>query len=333
MIQVRTYCFISILWQTLGSFSNAFAIPDSTIEKSIKATPVEEHGDYDYYISSDPQSDVIPFSKAGNLIIIQASVNNVSGNFILDTGAPGLILNATYFRNLKKAASSAGEIGGITGAVQVHDRALVDSFSLGGFLYQQVQSDRVNLGHLENSKGIRILGLLGVALFKRFEMIIDYPCNRIFLHKIGKKEQKDTFHPDLEQKDQYQSIPVLAKDGKIMVEMRAGKNRLNFVLDTGAESNVLDSRLSKRIFELVTLDRRVTIVGSGNKKTDAWYGIMESLSLGNQSYDKTEVLITSLESMALAYGRNIDGMLGNALLSKQKIGINFWSNTLYIWKQ
>ncbi len=58
-------------------------------------------GDYDYVLSSQAQSGTIPFSKAGNLIVIQAMVDSITGNFILNTGAPGLILNATYFRHLK----------------------------------------------------------------------------------------------------------------------------------------------------------------------------------------------------------------------------------------
>jgi predicted aspartyl protease len=332
MKRIWIYVFILIFGVAFCCSHPAYATYDSTDTALENTITPEGQGHYDYYLSNEPQSDIIPFSKAGNLIVIQATVNNVSGNFILDTGAPGLILNITYFRQLKKATSLAGEVGGITGSVEMYERAVVDSFSLGQFLYQKVQSDRVNLGHIENSKGIRILGLLGVALFKRFEMIIDYQSNQIFLHKMGKKEPKDTFHPDLDQKELYNSIPLTIRDGKIMVEMRAGKNKLNFVLDTGAESNVLDSRLSKKVFQSVTLDRRVTLIGSGNNKMDAWYGLVENLSMGNTSFENTEVLITSLESMALAYGRNIDGMLGNSLLGKQKIGINFCSNMLYIWK-
>jgi len=333
MKRIKIYGFILIFGVAFcfsqPVYATSFSIPPA-LENEF-TFPRQNH--YDYYLSNEPQSDIIPFSRAGNLIVIQATVNNVSGNFILDTGAPGLILNITYFRQLKKGTSLAGEAGGVTGLVQMYDRAVVDSFGLGKFLYQKVQSDRVDLGHIENSKGIRIFGLLGVALFKRFEMIIDYQSNQIFLHKMGKKEEKDTFHPNLDQKEMYNSIPLTIQDGKIMVEMKAGKNKLNFVLDTGAESNVLDSRLSKKVFQSVTLNRRVTLVGSGNKKMDAWYGLVENLSLGNTTFENTEVLITSLESMALAYGRNIDGMLGNTLLAKQKIGINFCSNTLYIWKQ
>jgi hypothetical protein len=42
---------------------------------------------------------IVPFKKVGNLIVVEAQIDSVYGNFILDTGAPGLVLNKTYFRD------------------------------------------------------------------------------------------------------------------------------------------------------------------------------------------------------------------------------------------
>lgn len=41
----------------------------------------------------------IPLVQAGKLLLIEAEVDGQRGNFILDTGAPYLVLNTTYFRN------------------------------------------------------------------------------------------------------------------------------------------------------------------------------------------------------------------------------------------
>jgi len=48
-------------------------------------------------VSSDSVNVTIPFNRAGNLIIIKAIADTTEGNFILDTGAPHLVLNMTYF--------------------------------------------------------------------------------------------------------------------------------------------------------------------------------------------------------------------------------------------
>ena len=56
-----------------------------------------------------PQGDfetlVIPLKRAQNLLLVEAKVDSIEGNFILDTGAPYLVLNKTSMgKNLKKKA-------------------------------------------------------------------------------------------------------------------------------------------------------------------------------------------------------------------------------------
>src|SRR5688572_19607948 len=121
---------------------------------------------------NDSVSCTIPFTRAGNLILIQAKAGKEEGNFILDTGAPYLILNITYFRNAKLLPVSDGERGGITGSVARTEKTLLDSFRIHALTYDKIGADLVNLGHLENNKGVKILGLLGMQLFRQCEMII-----------------------------------------------------------------------------------------------------------------------------------------------------------------
>lgn len=47
------------------------------------------------------QGQAIPFQMAGKLILIQAEVGGVTGNFIVDTGTSHLVLNAKYFSGPK----------------------------------------------------------------------------------------------------------------------------------------------------------------------------------------------------------------------------------------
>ncbi len=50
----------------------------------------------------------IPLKRIDNLLLMEAEVDGLRGNFIFDTGAPGLVLNTTYFRQqaIKKNRSS-----------------------------------------------------------------------------------------------------------------------------------------------------------------------------------------------------------------------------------
>ena len=288
-------------------------------------------GEYsDPIVTSDTPSCIIPFSRAGNLILIRAKVDTTEGNFILDTGAPKLILNMTYFRHYLSTTEEI-ESGGITGAM-VANPTMVETLSFGPIKYHRAEADRVNLGHIENSKGIKILGLLGMQLFKRFEMIIDYEKSLIYLHLIHKKEVSTYKSEMLNDTSSYRTFPINIMDDKLLTYGVIAGKKLTFIIDTGAESNVLDSRLPNKIFEQVSITRRIMLSGSGDQKVEALYGNMNNMKLGNFDLGILPVLVTNLERMCFSYDQCLDGMLGFDFLSLHKIGFNFVTRKMYIWK-
>ena len=280
----------------------------------------------------DSLSCIIPFSRAGNLILIRAKADTTEGNFILDTGAPNLVLNMTYFRNYPAVSVPDEETGGITGGVSVSSHTIIEKFSFGPVEYDQLTADRINLGHIENSKGIKILGLMGVQLFKNFEMIIDYENSLLYLHRISKKEAAVYKSDQLKDTVSYSSFPINVMNDRILVYAQLAGKKLTLIIDSGAESNVLDSRLPNKIFDNVSINRRVIINGTGSKKVEALYGEMTNMSIGKQRLDTLPVLITNPEKMCFAYDQCLDGILGFDFLSLHKIGFNFVTRKMYIWK-
>lgn len=303
------------------------------IQPAISGKNNHEPFSIDPIVETDSSFSIIPFSRAGNLIIIKAKIDTIEGNFILDTGAPHLVLNMTYFRDYPATTFSEDDQGGITGNVASTYPTRIPKLSFGGVRYFNTDADRINLGHLENSKGIKILGLLGLQLFRRFEMIIDYEKNQLHLHLVGKKEKNVKFHSELlKDESQYTTSPIEIMEDKLLTTGFLAGKKLTFVIDTGAESNVMDSRLPNKIFENISVTRRVMLTGTGNSKVEALYGYMKDIRIGNQNATSLPVLVTNLEKMCYAYNRCIDGMLGFDFLSLQKIGFNFVSRKMYIWK-
>lgn len=305
--------------------------PHAIAPAPLKYAPLKLAPPAEPVIRMDSPSCVIPFTRAGNLILIQATVDTLTGNFILDTGAPNLVLNMTYFRHYPTRYTEGTE-GGITGAVNDQNGTTVDHFYFGGVNYYHVDADRINLGHIENSKGIRILGLLGMQLFTRFEMIIDYQKNVIYLHLVGNKEAKTYQSEQLKNPLLFNEFPIELTDNKIFVHTQTAGKDLLFLVDFGAESNVLDSRLPDKIFKNVTITKRVELSGSGTSKVDALYGNLKNLKIGDRDIGELPVLITNLESMCSSYEHCLDGMLGFDFLSLHKIGFNFVRRKMYIWK-
>lgn len=314
---------------TLSNISiplSSSSLSDTTLEQS----PFDFSGDP--VVSSDSANVVIPFNRVGNLIVIKARVDTTEGNFILDTGAPKLILNMTYFRHYPTTEDPEGESGGITGSAATVSPTEVAKLSFGPIKYFRVEAHRINLGHIENSKGIKILGLLGMQLFKRFEMIIDYEKSLIHLHLIGKKESSSYKSEMLKDTSAYNTFSIRIMDNKLITYGEMAGKKLTFIIDTGAESNVLDSKLPEKIFENVDITRRILLTGSGNTKVEALYGNMKNMTLGSRDVGTLPVLVTNLEKMCFSYDQCIDGMLGFDFLSLHKIGFNFVTRKMYIWK-
>ena len=236
----------------------------------------------------------------------------------------------TYFRNYP-SHSGETESGGITGETQASP-TMVESLSFGPIKYYRADADRVNLGHIENSKGIKILGLLGMQLFKRFEMIIDYEKSLIYLHLINKKEASTYRSEMLQDESAYNTFSIKIMEDKLITYGEIAGKKLTFLIDTGAESNVLDSRLSNKIFEQVSITRRIMLAGSGAQKVEALYGDMKNIKMGDLDIATLPVLVTNLEKMCFSYNQCLDGMLGFDFLSMHKIGFNFVKRKMYIWK-
>ncbi|HEX7902582.1 MAG TPA: pepsin/retropepsin-like aspartic protease family protein [Chitinophagaceae bacterium] len=282
--------------------------------------------------SVDSSSFTIPFSRAGNLILVKARVDTVEGNFILDTGCPHLVLNLTYFRHYPTTYAQDEEQSGMTGTISSVAKTTIKQFSFGTLRHYSVETDLVNLGHIENSKGVKILGLLGMQLLRQCEMIIDFEKNLIYIHVIGRKEASSYKHASLQDTTAYHTIPVNLSDDRIVVQTELAGKKIKLIIDSGAESNILDSRLPDNIFENVTVTGRILLAGAGNKKVEALQGDLKTFSIGGQNISSLPVVIANLEKTCFSYNGCVDGVLGFDYLSLQKIGFNFVNRKMYIWK-
>jgi hypothetical protein len=324
MNRVRLYknCFLVGLCIFKIFFANA---ADSTsISKSLSV--------FITTLASDSTSSILPFNRVGNLIVVKAKADTTEGNFILDTGAPGLVLNLTYFRNYPITVHHDGEqtsIGGSTAGIQ---KTSVKELSFGTFQYFKTEADLANLGQIENAKGIKVLGLLGVELFKQCEMIIDFEKSLIHLHRIGRKEASSYQHEILKDTSLYRVLPIDITDNRIITTTELEGKKLKLVIDCAAESNILDSRLPNKIFENITITRRVKLAGPGNKTVDALSGSLKTMKIGSFDISNLPVTITNLEYTCFSYGGCVDGVLGFDFLSLHKIGFNFVKRKMYIWK-
>jgi len=281
---------------------------------------------------SDSSSCILPFTQAGNLILIQAQADTTTGNFILDSGAQHLVLNLTYFRQYPRNLVSQASQTGITGTGGAVTTTTINKFSLGTLMFFRTPSNLVNLGHLENSKGVKILGLLGLSLFRQCELIIDFEKKLIYLHRIGRRESNTYTSRQLTDTAAYHTVPILIRDNRIVARTEMAGKKLEFIIDCAAESNLLDSRLPNKILDNVVITKRVMLLGSGDKKIEALAGEFKNMVIGSKTISSLPVMVTKLENTCFSYNGCISGVLGFDFLSLNKVGFNFVKNKIYLWK-
>jgi hypothetical protein len=283
-------------------------------------------------LKEDSSSCVLPFNRVGNLILVKAKVDSTEGNFILDTGSPYLVLNIVYFRNYATAVASDEQQTSVSGSASLVERATVKQFSFGSFNYYWEKADMIDMGHIENSKGVKILGLIGLSLLDRCEIIIDNTQSLIYIHKIGRKESKTYKSVQLTDGSSYITMPIMIDDQKIIVKTEIAGKKLQFVLDSGSETSILDSRLSEKVFEQVDITGRTNVRGTDNTILEALLGNLKGMKMGNQSMESLPVMITNLERTCFSDASCANGVLSLDFLPLKKIGFNFVTRKMYLWR-
>jgi predicted aspartyl protease len=273
----------------------------------------------DYVWTASGSTLTIPLRRVGNIFLIEAEADGVKGYLVFDTGASGVVLNKTYFRDHVTMNNQTS--GGVTGAVNGVEKIGVDQITINGLKFKKIVADVANLGHIENKRGVKIIGLIGFSLIRDFEIVLDAGQSQMQLFKINKKGDRI----DL-------SAPAFVADYKCNFDDRnnilflnpavKGK-KMNFCFDTGAETNVIDRDAPKSVLGSVTITRRSTLNGAGTGTSDVLFGTMNGFQFGEKTLDNMETIITNLDALGESYGTNLDGMLGYSFLSKGVICINF----------
>ena len=323
-IKYRTiFCIVAIALSVLSSsfspHSKWIGLPETEliqIHSSIRNFKVNS---FDPEVSSNADSVIIPMKHSGRLFLIEATVDGETGNLVFDTGANGLVLNSTYFRD--HVASGGANSNGITGSVGPVEQISVDQLEFADLKYKNLSADKANLGHIENRRGVKILGLIGFGMIRNFEIVIDPGNSELKLFRIDKAGQRIShkspdFKPDYIQK-------IAGNSNILFLQGIIGGKALNFCFDTGAETNTLSSDSNKKILSTLTITRRVALKGTGAAGSEVLFGRMNDFTIGTRQIKNMETIITNLDALREAYGTSIDGMLGYNFLQHGTVCVNF----------
>jgi len=301
--------FLSVLPMILFMSVAGAEIVEPDVDKGF-ADPIPQ-GEFDELF--------IPLKRVQNLFLVEARVDSTIGFFILDTGAPHLVLNKTYFTEGRKAANGNTSYG-ITGGGNTVLNTTVDSLIIQKLFYTQVDADIVNLGHIEDARGVKILGLLGASLFLAMEMEIDLRNNLLILYKLDSEGNRIAGNERKEEPNLF--MPIDITNDVIFMDVTIATKKLRFCLDTGAERNVLSNMVSNKILKQFTLTTSSALTGSGGSDQLVLNGRIDSVEIGGSYFVAMPFILTNLNYLQLVYDTNINGILGYDFLSKGIVTIN-----------
>jgi len=281
-------------------------------------------------IDPDPYGDfktiTVPIKRAGSLIIVEAQLDTLIGDFVLDTGCPGLVLNETYFRDARHIEDK--ESGGINGASHSFTTT-VRNFSILDLHYDRITADVTDLSKIENSKGIKILGLLGTKLFSKVAITVDLFNSVLYIHKLDDKNEIIAGERVFSKPDMKTSFKLL--NDVIFIKGSIEDENMWFAFDTGAESNLLDYDNFKKIAKRMRVLNQSALVGVGEQKGKSTYAVFDKLIIGNYVFQRNRVLITRLDELGTAYNYSMDAILGHDFFSRGIFTINFAKKELEMY--
>lgn len=273
----------------------------------------------------------IPFELIDRLIIIKGEINDKKGNFIIDTGSEALILNKKYFDVYQFNYSKKGETSGVLSTVENPLEKTIKNLSFNNLELKNKTSDVIDLNHIEQSKKMKLLGIIGYSILKDYEVFIDMYLNQITLTKIDNKGERLHKKPYLEQI--IDTVNFTLKKHVIVLEAFVNKEKLIFGLDTGAEFNQINSKVHKKLLENFYPKKRVQLMGASSKKIEVLYGVLHRVKLNDENYfGPMKTIITNLTNMNKAFGTKLDGILGYDFFAQKRVIVNYKKEKLYFVK-
>ncbi|MBX2871214.1 MAG: retropepsin-like domain-containing protein [Saprospiraceae bacterium] len=265
----------------------------------------------------------IPFKLVGKMILVEATINGIEGNFILDTGIRNIVLNSKYF----KGSPIDRQFHGINGEVG-EMQAGYFQLKMAALQWKGVYAEIIPLQHLERLKGQRIHGLIGGHLFRNYALWLNYSGQEMWLEKAPRNWATEFFSTDRPALIEAQQFKY--KGGSPCISLNVGGSPYTFSLDTGAETNILDTRFKMTLSPYYNIDSQTVLYSFRKEASQASYTRLYSLQLGALGCQPMRTSFLNLSNWnRVTAGPTVDGILGYEFLHQFKVCIHFKKRMIY----
>lgn len=258
-----------------------------------------------------------PIKIKNGIILTNVKVDGNIKQFIVDSGAPSIILNHKYVKlyDLKQ-----NTFRGVSGSGISHS-TIIEKFEWGGLKISNQKALIINLSHLETTLKENIHGLIGYRQLSFFTFNIDYKNKLITLWRDFNK-QKHIIKKE---------IPFALCNHLPAFEANIGNKKLNLALDTGASSNLLNINLKEALKKNFIIHKSSSMYGGDKNSQMVEEVFIDVLDINGLKCKNIKTVWSDISHLKLP-GRELHGLVGYQLLKRHKFAISFPNSKIYILK-
>ena len=247
--------------------------------------------------------------------LTRAVINGEMRTFIIDSGAPSIVINANYLAHQVDSTSKEFEGVGGKGKQGLMD---IDFFKWHGLEMENFTAPVIDLAHLETELKISFYGLIGFQELSHFSFCFDYQNEEILLWK------------DLDVADFAISdvIPFTLNKHIPLIDIQMGNENLVVGIDSGAAINLLDSGKQGSNTTLLKKDK---LVGADKNVQEIQKGVSKEVKISNTIFNNMQVIWSNIDHLKAGFGE-LDGLFGYEFLKQRKMIVSYEHNSIFILK-
>jgi len=244
------------------------------------------------------------FEFAGIWPLVTATVEGVSGNYLIDNGVPTLVLNSRY----DHAQSMPAQAFSASGELQDIKTRLVSHFEFEDLRLGNQMALVMDLSHFEKETNTIIHGIIGASVLFSRDLLLNYSKKQVGALELDPPGLLESLARVLI--GEYHTIPFQMANHLPVIPIRIGEKKLNMALYMGLAVNTINLAHKEYVQQsgLLSGAAPATIMGLSTVKNVTAYSMLSSVvGMGGD---------VPLGSMKFAFddismpGANIDGMLG-----------------------
>ncbi len=284
-----------------------------------------------YNINTGKSYAVVPFQMYNDFIVIPIKLDGkLPLNFILDTGASSTIVIHKEYTDLVGAIYER----------QLYIQGADRSQKISALLTQgidielpEVTAKKQHLLVLENDyiefdkySGTRIDGILGMDLFKRFIVRIDYESRLIYLFDPNKHDYNTS---------KYENVDIISENDKMYLQSQTQISNeqydVKWLVDSGAAMTVL-VQCQESDTTFIPQNAVPGNIGKGlGGYIEGYLAKFDEVQLGDYPFNQIIGNFQQLaDSVYIPQDSIIDGLLGNKILKQFHIVFDYMNRKIHI---